>query len=317
MLIGAPSGRKKIMNKQMKQQLTGSLVAIVILVGCQPETSFTREDVQTSVEDFYKKNRTSEQTFILSGTTGGIKTTSAGNKVYIPDNAFVTKTGNPVTGEVSISVKEYLTAYDMIMNNMPTMADGVPLESGGEFKVSATKNNQELELAPGKLLRIQMTKGNNNNGMQIFNGTEDAQGNVNWTLNQTPGNIVVGDSTLFAGSSLFSSNMGWLNCDKFYNEPTVSFRVNPANAPSGDSINVFVHLTGKNTIVKMSWTRGLPYFESDKLLAVPSTFVGISVRNGKFYAGFASANVKDGGFVTLDFSPYTEKQLKKKLGELH
>ena len=300
----------------MKQQILGSAIAIMILAGCQPETSFTREDEQTSVEDFYRKNRKTEQSYTVSGTSGGVKTTTAGNKIYIPDNAFVTKTGTPVTGEVSVSVKEYLTPYDMIMNNMPTMANGVPLESGGEFRISATKNNQELELASGKFVRIQM-KGSNNNGMQVFNGTEDTQGNVNWTLNQTPGNIVVGDSTLFAGSSLFSNSMGWLNCDKFYNEPTVKFRANPVNAPSGDSINVFVHLTGKNTIVKMSWTRGLPYFESDKLLAVPSTFVGISVRNGRFYAGFAAANVKDGGSVTLNFSPYTEKELKKKLGELH
>ena len=301
----------------MKQQIIGSLVVIVILAGCQPENSFTREDVQTSVEDFYKKNRITEQSYTVSSTSGEVKTTAAGNRIYIPDNAFVTKTGTPVTGDISINVKEYLSPYDMILNNMPTMSDGVPLESGGEFKISATKNNQELELASGKFLRIQMAKGSNNNGMQVFNGTEDAQGNVNWTLNQTPGNIVVGDSTLFAGPSLFSNSMGWLNCDKFYNEPTVKFRANPVNAPSGDSINVFVHLTGKNTIVKMSWTRGLPYFESDKLLAVPSTFVGISVRNGRFYAGFAAANVKDGGSVTLNFSPYTEKELKKKLGELH
>jgi hypothetical protein len=301
----------------MKQQIMGSLIAIVILVGCQPENSFTREDVQTSVEDFYKKNRVSEQSYTVSATSGGVKTTAAGNKIYFPDNAFVTKTGTPVTGEVSISVKEYLTPFDMILNNMPTMADGIPLESGGEYKISATSNNQELELATGKFVRIQMTKGNSNNAMQVFKGTEDNQGNVNWTLNQTPGNIVVGDSTLFAGSSLFSSSIGWLNCDKFYNEPTVSFRANPVNAPSGDSINVFVHLTGKNTIVKMSWTRGLPYFESDKLLAVPSTFVGIGVRNGKFYAGFASSNVKEGGSVTLNFSACSEKELKKKLAELH
>jgi hypothetical protein len=300
----------------MKQLVLISLIAIVVVMGCQPETSFTREDVQTSVEDFYKKNRTPEQSFTVPVTSGGVKTTTAGNKIHIPGNAFVTKSGTPVTGEVSVNVKEYLTPYDMIMNNMPTMADGLPLESGGEFKITASKNNQELELAPGKSLRIQMPK-SNNNGMRVFNGTEDAQGNVNWTLNQTPGNVVVGDSTLFAGSSLFSNSMGWLNCDKFYNEPTVTFTVHPSNAPSNDSTNVFVHLTGKNTIVKMSWTRGLPYFQSDKLLAVQSTIIGISVRNGRFYASLVPANVKDGGSVTLNFSPYTEKELKKKLAELH
>jgi hypothetical protein len=299
----------------MKKQLLCGLLVVGMFSGCQPETSFDREDVQTSVEDFYNKNRMAEQSYTVSSASGGVKTTAAGNKVHIPGNAFVTKSGTPVTGEVSVNVKEYLTPYDMIMNNMPSMSDGLPLESGGEFKITATKNNQELELAQGKLIRIQMPE--DNFGMQVFNGTEDAQGNVNWTLNTAPGNMVVGDSVLFSGSSLFSSSLGWLNCDKFYNEPTVTFTVHPANAPSNDSTNVFVHLTGKNTIVKMNWTRGLPYFQSDKLLAVPSTFVGISVKNGRFYASIVPVNVKDGGAVTLDFSPYSEKDLKKRLAELH
>jgi hypothetical protein len=299
----------------MKQQILCGLLAIAVFSGCQPETSFTREDVQTSVEDFYEKNRAEGQAYTVSSTSGGVKTTAAGNRIHFPGNAFVTKSGVPVTGEVAVNVKEYLTPYDMIMNNMPAMSDGLPLESGGEFKITATKDNQELELAQGKAIRIQMKQ--DNPGMRVFNGTEDAQGNVNWTLNTAPGNVVVGDSILFAGSSLFSSSLGWLNCDKFYNEPTVTFTVHPANSPSNDSTNVFVHLTGKNTIVKMNWTRGLPYFQSDKLLAVPSTFVGISVKNGRFYASIVPANVTDGGAITLNFSPYSEKDLKKKLAELH
>lgn len=305
----------------MKNNLLISFLAVIAVTGCQPETSFIREkeEVQTSLEDFYSENRTALQSFSLPASSGGMKTTSAGMKIYFPGNGFVTKDGAVVNGDVSVSVKEILTPYEMIFNNMPTTAGGLPLESGGEFQINVTKNNQELKLAPGKFLRIQMPKNNsaNMNGMQVFNGVEDANGNVDWKLNTTPGNFVVGDSTLFAGSSLFSDNVGWINCDKFYNDPTVTFSVYPANAPSNDSTNVFVHLTGRNTVVKMSWTQGLSYFRSDKLLAVASTIIGISIKNGRLFASLTPVNVKDGESITMNFTQYTEKQLKEKLNQLH
>jgi len=153
--------------------------------------------------------------------------------------------------------------------------------------------------------------------MQVFNGVRDSKGNVNWVPNSNPGNFVVRDSSLFAASSLFCDSINLINCDKFINEPAVSFSVYPANAPSNDSTNVFVHLTGRNTVVKMNWTQGLTYFKSDKLLAVPSTIVGISVKNGQLYASLTAVNVQNGQSVTMNFSPYTEAQLKQRLSELH
>ncbi|MEO5564212.1 MAG: hypothetical protein ABIR18_12275 [Chitinophagaceae bacterium] len=305
----------------MKNNLLISFLAVLTVTGCESETSFTKEkeEVQTSLEDFYSDNRSNAQSFSVPASSGGMTTTSGGIKIYFPGNGFVTKDGALVNGDVSVNVKEVLTPYEMIFNNMPTMAGGLPLESGGEFQINVTKNSQELILAPGKFLRIQMPKNNsaNMNGMQVFNGVEDANGNVDWRVNTTPGNFVVGDSTLFAGSSLFSDNVGWINCDKFYNDPTVTFSVYPANAPSNDSTNVFVHLTGRNTVVKMSWTQGLSYFRSDKLLALPSTIIGISVKNGQLYASLTPVNVRDGESVTMNFSKYTEKQLKEKLKTLH
>ncbi len=286
----------------MKSTIFLSLLVAIVFSACQPETSFLKGKQQTSLNDFYKNNGASAQSFTVNNLSGGVTTTSGGVKIHFPANGFITETGIPVTGSVDIAVKELFTPQDMILNNMPAMSGGLPLESGGEFQIKVTKNGQ-----PG----IDM------NGMQVFNGVKDTQGNINWSPNNNPGNFVVGDSTLFSHSSLFCDSVNWINCDKFYNEPTVSFSVYPAHAPSNDSTNVFVHLTGRNSVVKMNWTQGLSYFTSDKLLAVSSTIVGISVRNGQLYASLTQVNVQNGQSVTMNFSPYTEAQLKERLAQLH
>jgi hypothetical protein len=206
---------------------------------------------------------------------------------------------------------------EMIFNNMPTVSDGRLLESGGEFEIKVTQNNTALKLAPGNFIKIGLPNiGRDMKGMQVFKGVPDVAGDVNWVLNSNPGNFVVGDSTLFSNSNLFSDDINWINCDKFINEPTVEYTVYPGNAPSGDSTNVFVHLTGRNTVVKMNWLQGLAYFRSNMLLAVPSTIVGISTKNGELFASINSINIQNGGSVTMSFLPYTEKKLKDRLSKL-
>lgn len=302
----------------MKRILFISLLAGIGLTACQPEILLT-EDEQTSLDDFYAGNRSSVQSFSVSNTSGGVVTTANNVKIYLPSNGFVTESGAPVSGGVDIQVKEILTPQEMIFNNMVTMSGGLPLESGGEFQVKVTKNGQRLKLAAGNFLRIQLParSGVDMNNMQVFNGSVNAKGEVDWALNTDPGNFVVRDSSLFSGSSLFCDSVNWINCDKFINEPTVEFSVYPVNVPSNDSTNVFVHLTGRNSVVKMNWTQGLSYFRSDKLLAVPSTIIGISVKDGRLYASIIPVTVQNGQSVTMNFSAYTEAQLKAQLGQLH
>lgn len=304
----------------MKSVISLFAIVVVFLAACQPEISFVDDGkIQTSLTDFYGSNRSSVQSFAVSSISGGVVTTSHGAIIHLPANGFVTMDGTPVTGNVDIAVKEIVTPAEMILNNMPTMSGGLPLESGGEFRITATKGNQRLKLAPGNLLRIEIPDRSNvnMNNMQVFNGKMNNQGEVDWTANNNPGNFVVRDSMMFAKSSLFCDSIEWINCDKFINEPTVHFDVHPGNAPSNDSTNVFVHLTGRNTIVKMNWTQGLSYFTSDKVLPVQSTIIGISIKNGKLFAALLPVMVTNNQSVTLNFVSMTEEQLKERLSQLH
>src|SRR5262245_57670039 len=99
----------------MKKNILISVLTSLVIAGCQPENSFTREDVQTTVEDFYKENRAAVQTTKVSVQSGGTMTTAAGMKITFPANGFVTQDGSAVTGDVSVNVKEVITPYDMII----------------------------------------------------------------------------------------------------------------------------------------------------------------------------------------------------------
>ena len=302
------------------KKLSGFFIALAVLLGsCQPELSYlaNEADVLQSVTDFHEKQRKEQQVFKVNATNTGVISASKGAKLYLPSNGFITPDGRPVSGDMQVSVKEIYTPADMIFNNMPTTSNGKLLESGGEFQVVVSQNNIPLKLAPGNFIKIGIPNtGRNLQVMQVFNGIADANGEVNWVVNTKPGNFVVGDSTLFSNSNLFSDEVNWINVDKFVNDPTVTFTVYPGNFPSGDSTNVFVHLTGRNTVVKMNWQQGLSYFKSDMLLAVPSTIVGISTKNGKLFASISSVNIQGGSSITMNFLPYTEQQLKDQLSKL-
>jgi hypothetical protein len=304
----------------MKKKLIPFFTAItIIVVSCQHEVPDAVKKTSTfkTINDFHEMARKEQQSFTINNTSGDVITTSRQTKLYLPANGFITEDGRRVTGNINVSVKEIYTPVEMIFNDMPTTSGNLLLESGGEFRVKASQNNESLKLAPGSYIRIGIPDiGRNMQGMQVFNGTLNAAGSVNWAVNANPGNFVVGDSTLFSKSNLFCDSINWINCDRFINEPTVEFSVYPGNAPSGDSTNVLIHLTGRNTVVKMSWTQGLNYFKSTSLLAVPSTIVGISVRHGQLYASVISVNVQNGQSVTLNFLPYTEQQLKERLSQL-
>ncbi|MGZ5135451.1 MAG: hypothetical protein ACXWCG_09890 [Flavitalea sp.] len=302
------------------KKLSGLFITLAILIfSCEPERSYVAKetDVNNTVTDFHAKQRKEQQIFSVDASNSGVISAFQGARLFLPPNGFVTLNGSPVSGNIQVSVKEIYTPMEMIFNNMPTTSNGRLLESGGEFEIVVSQNNTPLKLAAGNFVKIGIpNKGINLQGMQVFKGVVDASGKVDWVVNSNPGNLVVGDSLLFSNTNLFSDEVNWINVDKFINDPTVEFTVYPGNFPSGDSTNVFVHLTGRNTVVKMDWVQGLSFFKSDMLLAVPSTIVGISTKNGQLFASVTPVNIQGGSSVTMNFLPYSEQQLKDRLSKL-
>lgn len=82
-------------------------------------------------------------------------TTKKRNEIIFPARAFVDGSGNPVTGNVDISVTEITKVSEMILSGMMTNSDQGPLSSQGEFNVEVSKNSQPLKLAEGSTFTIE------------------------------------------------------------------------------------------------------------------------------------------------------------------
>ncbi len=290
----------------------------ILFYSCQKDLSSLsdKENKPGTLNDFFDQNRNAGHKFTGSASSPIQVVTAKGTKILFENNSFVDESNSPVSGTINIAVKEILTPAEMILSDMPTVAGNRLLESGGEYNITVTQSNRKLKLAPGKYLKMQLPDiGVSSTNMQVFNGSLKSNGTVDWTLNSNPGNFVVRDS-FFIKTELFADSVNWINCDRLINEPTVEFNVYPGNAPISDSTSVYVHLTGRNTVVKMFWTGGLSYFNSNTLLPVQSSIIGISKKNGQLYLSVVPVLVQNRQSVTLNFSPCTEEQLKAKLALL-
>lgn len=95
---------------------------------------------------FFEANAPKYEGFTVNASTGGVITTSKGTRITFPANAFKDENGQIVTGNVSVEVKDILSASDMVLGNRPTTADGAMLLSFGELTVKATQNGKALQL---------------------------------------------------------------------------------------------------------------------------------------------------------------------------
>ncbi|MFT5156455.1 MAG: hypothetical protein ACI83I_000998 [Bacteroidia bacterium] len=100
-------------------------------------------------------------TFQISNSNSHTLTTSTGSKISIPQKAFVTKSGEVIKGVVDLTFQEYHDATDVILSGIPMTittesGDQEAFESAGMFTVTASYKGEELDLASGKELEVNL-----------------------------------------------------------------------------------------------------------------------------------------------------------------
>lgn len=140
-----------------------------------------------------------------------------GTSLQFMPNTFVDENGRVVQYPVDLEIIELLTPKDMITNQMPTVSDKRLLVTGGEINIKAFKDNQSLTVVPGGYSVI-ISADSVDTRMSIFYGKE-SKGIVNWVPSDSSG--VPKDSVsqiLFRQKAyqMFPRELGWINCDRFY-----------------------------------------------------------------------------------------------------
>lgn len=234
---------------------------------------------------FLRANGPAFETYSVNLQESATFTTKGGRKYTIYANSLIRPDGSPATGPITVSVKEISDAAAMIFADRPTATNtGAPLESFGEFFVSANQGTTPLRLrkdsainvqAPAKVRdqRIPMWNGDTSitfnttgynyvNQLVTLSTTISANKGVDWQQVTNPASAyALFDGTNGTLNFRLDSLIKWTNCDRLMSLPNPKTTVlayfnsnyNPATGTSfsgEEPTMLYFKPTGINSIVK-------------------------------------------------------------------
>lgn len=310
-----------------------TLLGILALVSCETkikkdEITPNSSDYKNAVERFFGENAVDSQQFVVNTNTSTTIVGDEGTIITIPAYAFEDANGNPITGNVTVNIKEIFDKSDMIFSGVTTQSNGQILISGGELFISAYSNGQAVFLNDSSTINVQVDiDGSVDPNMDLFVGNTDTSGNVNWNPVDTSNFSARPDSSnQMNWYYTFNSNtLGWLNCDYFYSLPNTTLSV---VLPSIDDLGgKNVKKTGCFVIYKNinSVTRLYDQFNCQATNCPVASFSGNSGLNepviiftvadigGKLYYNKQETTISSNLTITLDATDLvevTEEQLQ-------
>lgn len=196
----------------MKNLTLIALFMVTVLLACKKDKG--NEDGKLTSSEFLAKFSVPTQKFNGTGGAAFSITGAKGMKFDFPANAFIDASGNPVAGNVVVSLKEVLSKRDIVLSGKVTQSNGQLLISGGQFQILASQNGQSLRLNPAVAVAVKVPTTFNTDPMDLFVWMQNGVSDSTWVLDQK---ARVATSANFYQFNLPS--FGWVNCDYFYSNP--------------------------------------------------------------------------------------------------
>lgn len=131
------------------------------------------------IEDKAPINDLDAQYFQI-GVEGAIKLSENGVLLSIPKHAFL-KDGKPYEGPLTIQFQEAMYSDEIVKSGLSTMSGDRLLETQGMFGLTAySPDGKQLELNPKVGVYVQVPVDEYKDGMQLFDGVKDKNGNIDW-----------------------------------------------------------------------------------------------------------------------------------------
>jgi hypothetical protein len=299
------------------------IVSIIIsLSGCSKERFdvIVKDDIVPIAEKETFAPATEQKNTILPLATSKKKINGKDDFPFVTDKGTIINArnydfsfadGGWVEYPIELEVQELFTPMDMILNKKPTVSNGKILVTAGELNIIASKDGKPLVLNKSSQLSFSFPSNENDFGMKIFYGKEQSNGNVDWELasmqerfidrrDSLQSAIVFGKNTY----SIFPSQIGWINCDRFYDYtgPKTKIRLTSIE-PNISTINTFLYLDRIKSVLQI-WegiSLDLPVGEHVKLISFAIT------DQGNIYSFFKDFNIEDGQVVDIKLEKTTKE----------
>jgi len=108
----------------------------------------------------FEKLNVAANYFDVDAGSGGTFSLENGTRIIVPANAFANASGEKISGKVKLRYREFHTPADVIAGGIPMSYDSAGVQhqfvSAGMFELLASSDGENLQLAEGKTVEVQM-----------------------------------------------------------------------------------------------------------------------------------------------------------------
>jgi hypothetical protein len=138
------------------------------------------ETVKMLPNDPFKSTMIQSQYFDIKAHQDTVIEGLKGTLIIMPKGCLKNENGDIVTDNVKIELAESLSKEDILLSNLNTTSNGKPLETDGMLYFNATANGKQLTINKDNPIHIEMPTSKKKPDMQVYKGTRDEKGNMNW-----------------------------------------------------------------------------------------------------------------------------------------
>jgi hypothetical protein len=324
------------MKTNVKSMLLVSVLATVTILSCKKENSVIPEapiSEQATLSTLFAEKAAPKQTFTIDANQYQKITGAKGTILKIQPGSFKTMSGQTVTGNVTIELREIYSKSDMIFSKAPTMSNNQILISGGELFLEAYQNGGELTLASTNSIAVMVPTTNPGPMREFYNDlpfSRESQGMelpLNWELTDstyTDSIDVIEDSVNNFENPyyyFYLDGMNWINCDYFWGNPGpfTDVNVNVGSEFNGSNCTIYISFDGQNSVVSLFdydlnnvFDYGYDSFPQGSNVHI----IAVGSVNGQYYSSIVPATLGANFSTTLTLTQTTLSQLTADINAL-
>ncbi|MFY9310518.1 MAG: hypothetical protein WAQ28_15845 [Bacteroidia bacterium] len=312
------------MKTTAKSLLIVSALATMTLFSCKKENNITPEaptpSTPASLSALFSEKAAPKQTFTINAGQFQSITGAKGTKLNIQPGSFKNQSGQVVSGNVTLEMREMFSKSDMIFSGATTTSNGQLLVSGGELYIQAFQNGSPLSLTSSTTVEAQVRTNNNAGPMQEFYSNtsfETPEGLDWWLADSTNTDTIYTDydsSDFVEYYYFYLDQMNWINCDYFWdsNGPFTDIEVNTGTQFDGTNCTVYISFDGINSVLSLGdydlnhlFNYGYPSIPQGMNVHI----IAIGTLNGQYYSAIVPATLGNNFSTNVTLTATTLAQI--------
>jgi len=320
------SSDKKINTLIMIKQILLSTIVFVFFSflvintsSCSKERVESQDELNSyePIDDYLNEKKEDEQEFVIDTSGTGPIIGHDSTQIWISKELLMFPDSSDVDWPFTVKLVELYSAKEMIYYQMPTVSQGKIMETDGEIRVRAFKQDstgvwQELLLKVDRTLRVDMPSDSIRENMEVFYGSGTDE-NPDWTTNVTSLGGNSGDLEFFSTSTGYMAHigkLGWINCGKTHlgsNDLTFTSATDHL-----ENTGIFTYIPKYQSVLQARdlHSGGIPDSSDVKIVVMARN------SSNELYSSYLQSTINSDGSVPIILEPISDAQLTSILDNL-